>query len=101
MLETLAHYEASDVPPTFQLLEIEVPDGVATDHWPSSEVGEWDETVAWGSDWLASGQTALAYVPSVIVPGDKNWLLNPAHTDARRIEIVAAAHHPWDRRLFR
>ena len=32
-----------------------------------------------GDDWLATGRSPVLRVPSVIVPGEFNYLLNPAH----------------------
>jgi RES domain-containing protein len=37
-----------------------------------------------GDDWVASGAAAVLRVPSVIVPTESNYLLNPAHEDLRR-----------------
>ena len=38
-----------------------------------------------GDDWLARGASLLLRVPSVVVPVGWNYLLNPAHPDARRV----------------
>jgi RES domain-containing protein len=36
-----------------------------------------------GDDWLASGASAVLQVPSVIIPSEFNYLLNPSHKDFR------------------
>ena len=100
MLEAMVHFEENDLPPDFQLLEVEAPDDLATAHWPGGLTGDLEATRRWGSAWLSANETALASVPSAVAPGDMNWLLNPAHRDASRIQIVGAVRHPWDRRLF-
>ncbi|MCW5559672.1 MAG: RES family NAD+ phosphorylase, partial [Verrucomicrobiae bacterium] len=38
-----------------------------------------------GSVWAASGRSAVIEVPSVLVPGEPNYLLNPVHPDFQRI----------------
>lgn len=42
-------------------------------------------------DWVSQQQSVILEVPSVIVPGEHNYLLNPAHPDFGRIEIGAPA----------
>ncbi|WP_366526205.1 RES domain-containing protein [Bradyrhizobium sp.] len=50
--------------------------------------------------WFDAARTAVAAVPSVIVPFASNFLINPRHPDAARIRDVHAARHPHDHRLF-
>lgn len=61
-------------------------------------VGSTDSQRA-GDDWLAGGDTLLLRVPSVVVPVGWNYLLNPAHADARRVATRRIAHRP-DPRLW-
>jgi RES domain-containing protein len=52
-----------------------------------------------GTDWIKSGATAVLSVPSVIVPSEKNYLLNPAHPDFARIRFLLPRPFTFDRRL--
>lgn len=52
-----------------------------------------------GDDWLAGAETLLLRVPSVVVPVGWNYLLNPAHVDARRVATRRIPHRP-DPRLW-
>lgn len=52
-----------------------------------------------GDDWLADSETLLMRVPSVVVPVGWNYLLNPAHPDARRALTRRIDHRP-DPRLW-
>lgn len=61
-------------------------------------VGSTDSQRA-GDDWLTGGETLLLRVPSVVVPVGWNYLLNPAHADARRVATRRIAHRP-DPRLW-
>ena len=54
-----------------------------------------------GDAWLADAATPLLRVPSAIVEVDRNFLLNPLHPDAKRIDIAEIIPFPWDERLFR
>ncbi len=57
------------------------------------------ETKALGDAWVASRTSAVLRVPSVIVPNEFNYLLNPAHPEFARLEIGAAMPFPFDARL--
>ncbi len=37
-----------------------------------------------GDNWVGSGVSAVLRVPSVIIPSEFNYLLNPVHEDFRR-----------------
>lgn len=52
-----------------------------------------------GSEWVASGPSAVLAVPSVIVPEEWNYLLNPAHPEFRRVRIGRAEKIEIDPRL--
>ncbi|OFX13501.1 MAG: hypothetical protein A2516_06870 [Alphaproteobacteria bacterium RIFOXYD12_FULL_60_8] len=53
-----------------------------------------------GDSWLAARHTALLRVPSLIVPEERNVLINPLHPDAQRIQIVSQRAFTFDPRLF-
>jgi RES domain-containing protein len=58
------------------------------------------ETVALGDQWLTAQSTVLLRVPSVVVPGSWNYLMNPAHPQFRRlIRWSAPTPLQLDRRL--
>lgn len=101
MLEVLVHLEVDSIPPPFQLMRIQVADGLPHSVWPNSARSDLSsETAEWGDAWLARGDAALARVPSAIAPDSFNWLINPLHSAARQIVITAASRWPWDERLF-
>ena len=53
-----------------------------------------------GKVWFDAGETALMQVPSVIVPEEPNFLINPLHADFSRLVIHPPAPFEFDRRLF-
>ena len=100
MLEVLVHLEVETPPVSFQLLKIEAPDA-KVEHWPMKEdASDPGATRDWGDAWLATGRTLLARVPSVVAPGGRNWLINPAHGDAAKLKLLRVGRWPWDKRLF-
>ncbi len=56
---------------------------------------------ALGRDWLARGESAVLVVPSVILPQENNYLLNPRHADFTRLKVFAAETLDTDSRLLR
>ncbi len=53
-----------------------------------------------GDEWVASGRSAVLCVPSVVVPGHFNFLLNPSHPDYSRIVIRGPHAVNFDPRLI-
>jgi RES domain-containing protein len=53
-----------------------------------------------GADWIASGRSAVLAVPSVVVPAESNFLLNPSHPDFSRITPGEPVNHPTNFRLL-
>jgi RES domain-containing protein len=106
-LETLVHTNIDSLPLPRRLIRIDIPDDV----WKSRErmiepypLG-WDEQPAGlastvlGDAWLAPARSAILEVPSVIVPEERNILINPLHADARRIVGIDLRRWDYDDRL--
>ncbi len=87
------------------LVEAEVPDDLAWDDLMADPPRGWralgsPEAAAAGAAWAAAGRTALLRVPSALVPREANWVVNPNHPDAARIQVTPAEPLEWDTRLF-
>ncbi|MBL9157615.1 MAG: RES domain-containing protein [Verrucomicrobiales bacterium] len=54
---------------------------------------------ALGDAWLKEARTPVLSVPSVVVPQERNFLLNPAHPDFERLSIGAGEPFALDTRL--
>lgn len=52
-----------------------------------------------GDDWIKSGKAAVLSLPSVIVPRERTFLLNPKHADFARIKIKDSGQLELDPRL--
>lgn len=107
MIEVLVHLELEEdeLPRAYTLLRIEAPDNIATQtiSVPAGEAWKANHSLSrrLGDEWLSQGPTALARVPSAILPNTSNYLLNPLHADAERIRIVKAARAVFDPRLLK
>jgi RES domain-containing protein len=58
------------------------------------------DTQRFGDDWIRSGRSAGLVVPSVLIEGEWNVLLNPAHSDAKKIRVVEMKPFRFDERMF-
>lgn len=109
LLERIVHLmdrnEDGILPRFYQLLEITVADELAIKPLNTLAPTDWKErqelTRNVGDAWLASFESALARVPSAIAPRTWNYLLNPEHPDAKKIEIAEVIKERFDNRLFR
>jgi RES domain-containing protein len=52
-----------------------------------------------GDAWVARAQSLVLSVPSVIVPGERNYLLNPRHPEISRIRVGRSEPFGFDPRL--
>ena len=57
------------------------------------------ELPAIGSNWRDSQVSAVLRVPSVVIDGEFNFLLNPEHRDFKRLRIQPFAPFQFDARL--
>lgn len=54
-----------------------------------------------GDTWAVAGRSVVLRVPSVVVPLEFNYLLNPRHPDFAQVTIGPALPFPFDPRLPR
>jgi len=102
MLEMLVHVDLIDLPGTFQLLEIEVPDYIVPVEPELPENWRDDRQITRNlfENFCAEAKSPLMTVPSVVMPHAFNHLINPRHTDAASITIKSAVRHPIDQRFL-
>jgi RES domain-containing protein len=104
-LEILVHLNPF-VPLRFTAFPVDIPDNAV--EWLSrADLPEdWraepppPSTRRMGDQWLRSGRAVALGVPSVIVPDEWNFLLNPAHPDMAKVTIGAGRPFAMDPRLL-
>lgn len=57
-------------------------------------------TKAIGDRWVKQARSAVLQLPSAIIPGESNYLLNPAHPHFRKIVIGKPEPFTFDPRLI-
>ena len=66
--------------------------------WSNSPAPESTKSI--GDRWIASGSSPVLRVPSVIVPDECNYLLNPQHSEITSITIGSSRRFSINPRLF-
>ncbi len=53
-----------------------------------------------GTKWATEKRSAVLAVPSVVIPSELNFVLNPEHPDFKRIRIASPIDFDFDPRLL-
>ncbi len=93
LLEVLVHMESTRllehyvlIPVTFDLHHVEtLSDAVLPADWQAHPAPA--STQALGEEWVRGERSVVLRVPSVILPAEPNYLLNPLHADFAELEI--------------
>lgn len=105
-LEFFVNLEPNEAPDDLLLAEAVVPDNFVEqlnlDLLPSNW-RELDNPVCRdvGFDWAAGSRSLALKVPSAVVEGDWNVLLNPKHADFSKIQLLKPKPFRYDGRMFR
>jgi len=98
LLEILVHLEIDlrDLPTRYRLMKLHAPNHFPVHHaagLPSDWIERPDITRVIGDRWLRVADTAFLRVPSAVVPETFNVLLNPAHPQAKHVEVTEVSEH--------
>ena len=107
VLEYLVNLPVSDLPDDLVSIKTQIPESLTVkrisvddlpDDWRVFPAVEQLKDI--GTDWARDEKTAILSVPSVVIPTELNYLINPAHEATRHIEIVSVDPFALDTRLF-
>jgi RES domain-containing protein len=105
-LEQLVHLHRNRLPPHFVCFGVTIPVGIAIRDVRIEDLpAEWRYQPAplelrdIGTRWAESGETVVLQVPSAVVPGEHNFLVNPRQPDFGRLTIGDAEPFEFDERL--
>ena len=107
VLERLAHTDPDLLPDDLQLARFEfsgpVPDATVEEFAPLPADWQHDENVtrSIARAWRQRGSSCLLAVPSVILPEESNFVLDPEHPDAQKLRLVHARRFTFDPRLIK
>ncbi|MCD6543595.1 MAG: RES family NAD+ phosphorylase [Flavobacteriaceae bacterium] len=107
MAEVSVHISLTALPKDFVMMEIFIPDFIKI-----QSVGENDLFDRWndfphnyrtqkiGDFFIMKNEYCILKVPSAVVKGDFNYLLNPYHVDFKKVKIMNFYKFPFDARFF-
>jgi RES domain-containing protein len=106
--EVAVHIPLGIVPVDYSLGVIEIPDAsmiqaIELDQLPS----DWKSfphsasTQTIGDEFIRGNKMLILKVPSAVVPGEFNYLINPAHPEFPTISLLRCEPFIFDERLFK
>ena len=110
-LETLVHLATNPLPLNRYLVRVEIPHAAFMARLRLDDLVAAERQVGWdtepagkvsldlGTAWVEGMRSAVLEVPSVVLPEESNFLINPLHPDAAGIRAVKLRRFEYDRRL--
>ncbi|MGC9367889.1 MAG: RES family NAD+ phosphorylase [bacterium] len=107
-LEYLVHMPLSYEPFDLSMATLRMPDSVSIEELSAKYLPkDWKtypppvKLAQIGSKWAKRKNTLLLKVPSVIVEGEFNFIINPAHPEMAKVKVVEVLPYRFDERLLR
>jgi RES domain-containing protein len=107
LCEMMVNLDEIQLEQDFDILTISVPDKSKhkklttkqlPDNWKSRFIQ--NDTKLIGNKFAAEKKYLSLEVPSVVIPEESNFLINPLHEDFQKVKIVERKQFIFDRRLF-
>jgi len=104
--EVAVHIPLGIVPAGYELVTIEIPDDSVTEAGISDLPADWrsfphsHSTQKLGDRFVHEGKFLVLKVPSVVVQGEYNYLINPRHEAAVKVRVISTEPFLFDKRLF-
>ena len=106
ILEVAVHLARSDKIMAYRMISLEIPDEIILPIDRAALPTHWNEIAiepksvqTWGNAWFDNQLSAVMEVPSVVIPFESNYLINPDHPDFERIEQGKLEKHAFDPRI--
>ncbi|WP_240510895.1 RES family NAD+ phosphorylase [Algoriphagus antarcticus] len=105
--EIAVHTPLGNIPTDYEIVEITIPDGIKLKEIEISDLPpDWKSiphshaTQEIGDRFTSENEFLVFKVPSVVVAGDFNFLINPVHRKFNEVEITSIDPFEFDVRLF-
>jgi RES domain-containing protein len=106
--EVVVHLTISTLPKGFCMVTVFIPDDVDVFALDQKKLpNDWNlfpentATQQLGDELIRLNEFAVIKVPSAVVKGEFNFMLNPHHKDFERIKIIHQEDFPFDKRIFK
>ena len=108
MAELAVHLPIGLITKEYQMIRIFIPDSIPVSIINSNSLSkDWSlfphslSTKLVGDAFIKESKYAILKVPSAVVQGDFNYLINPNHKHANKIKIQKAENFLIDKRMFK
>jgi RES domain-containing protein len=107
VLEMAVHLDSSGLLDRYVVIEVGIDESLVETVQPSELPRNWRDDPPpmklrqLGDRWIAERASAALQVPSVLIPAEHNFLLNPRHSDFARLVVGKPLAFRFDRRLAR
>lgn len=108
MAEVAVHLSLATLPSDFVMLKIDIPNDIVMEVISVNDLERnWNifpfdfSTQLLGDDFVRRNTSCVLKVPSAVVKGDCNFLINPYHPDFKKIKIIEQSDFPFDKRIFK
>lgn len=106
MTEVAVHIPFGIIPIDYELITLEIPDeeifelkkSQLPDDWKSLPPGY--STQGIGDEFVKKGKQMILKIPSAVVQGEFNYLINPLHSKIKKVKIKKTETFSFDQRLF-
>ena len=106
--EIAVHMPVGLIPKDYFLITLEMPDKISLTQIDSKSLPKkWMDfpyssiTQKIGEDFISKGEFLILKVPSAVVQGDYNYLINPFHKDFDKVRLISKEKFNFDERLFK
>ena len=108
MAEVAVHFTLATLPSDYMMITIFIPDNISIQKLNTADLPtNWNTfphpstTQTIGDQFIADNKFCVLQIPSAVTQGDYNLLINPNHSDFKRIKIIATDKFPFDKRIFK
>jgi len=105
--EIAVHTPLGDVPNDYRIISLEIPNNSFSVLKETALPSDWksfphpDSTQKLGDKFIADRKYPVLKVPSAVVQGEHNFLLNPYHKEFSKVKILSDEPFSFDERLFK
>jgi RES domain-containing protein len=105
LLEYTVNVNIDDIPRALSITTIDIPDRSIRILKEADLPGDWKQSPApsstkdFGSKLLLAAADAVIRIPSTVIPGEFNYLLNPLHSESKKFRIIDTSDFIYDVRI--
>ncbi|TAM98574.1 MAG: RES domain-containing protein [Chitinophagaceae bacterium] len=107
VLEMIVHVPQKNLTNDYQIATIHIPEKIKVktlsiemlpEHWRTVTISPRLQAI--GDQWLKESKYCVFQVPSVVIPQEWNYIINPAHPEAKDIMIIKTENLVLDERFI-